>query len=757
MSASPDKLVDRELILCDNCRLDELGSIAATGASTKQNSVAYTDGSTTAIHSLHINPTVRHIALVGTDVHVGAALSGLASLLDDVNANSRKSTFAESEGRVFFQTSGVPRMVDDSGAAHTVDWATPLGAAANTAATSPATAASDNANGGTVAWSNPNNSFSSNDTYATAGPNAAEVTELLKVTNFSFAIPTGAQIVGIVASIERKQGTSSGPIFDSAVRLIKALVPVGDNKAVISTWPAADAAATYGSSSDLWGTTWTAAEINASGFGLGIAVVNSVSPGAVETASVDHITLTVYYRGAALVPAVSTIAGTLNSTYTYKSVFYDDEGNESSASEASAAVSPTNDAVNFTAIALGDSKTVGRRIYRKGGALAFYFRVLDIADNTSTTATDNLSDTDALSDAILLAGEVEGDPLNTRLGASTVVKFPAFYYDRLFWVQQSTNNLLWSRPAHPWAYPVEYQIPVGDEKEPTGLVPFLDDLIIFKPDGIWRLSGKNEGVFDLVRTPAAVGCDMPFTIVRLQDRIMFCNSKGLWYFDGVTARRATNRLDKFFDGQTWNGVSPISTNTTTNILAEAVYSNGIYSLAYSDNGSSLNNILEIDLDGGTITRIPKSGLRSLGINVAEQDVYIGDSSGFVRLIENATDDAGSSVAWAMQTKYVDPKRMSNKTFGAIELDIDTSGQSITPTVLFNQGGSSAALTAISTTTRTKVYCPIAASSGSRKGHNISVKLTGTLTTINESGSPAVTLYGIKIYYETLQQRARVSV
>jgi hypothetical protein len=52
---------------------------------------------------------------------------------------------------------------------------------------------------------------------------------------------------------------------------------------------------TYGSSTDLWGTTWTPADINAAGFGAALAVTEISSRGANETAHVDHITITVHY------------------------------------------------------------------------------------------------------------------------------------------------------------------------------------------------------------------------------------------------------------------------------------------------------------------------------------------------------------------------------------------------------------------------------------------------------------------------------
>ena len=140
-------------------------------------------------------------------------------------------------------------------------------------------------------------------------------------------------------------------------------------------------------------------------------------------------------------------------------------------------------------------------------------------------------------------------------------------------------------------------------------------------------------------------------------------------------------------------------------------------------------------------------------------VYYGDSSGFVKTLDDlsATNDATASVSWAFQTKFFDHARGSNKSYVALELEIDTSGQSVTPTVYFDGDMSTGtALTAISTSSRGMAYVPIVAAAA-RKARSISLKLSATLTTVNESNSPAVTLYGGKFYVEALKQRSRTAV
>jgi hypothetical protein len=71
---------------------------------------------------------------------------------------------------------------------------------------------------------------------------------------------------------------------------------VGNNKAVTpanslpNAWPDTDTYQMYGGSSDLWGTTWTPADINSPDFGFSFQAdaENSI-------ASIDHVRTTVYY------------------------------------------------------------------------------------------------------------------------------------------------------------------------------------------------------------------------------------------------------------------------------------------------------------------------------------------------------------------------------------------------------------------------------------------------------------------------------
>lgn len=170
---------------------------------------------------------------------------------------------------------------------------------------SPGTAA-NNTEAGTVAWSNPGNAVSSNNSAATmaAAKGTSKESHYLQVSDFAFGIPEGATITGIGVEIERKAALNSGAdwVADAALYLMKAGVRqssgAGKDKADnINNWPTVDTYKAYGGSADLWANTWTVADVNNSGFGVAFRCIAQPAT-AEQVASVDHIRVTVYYTEA---------------------------------------------------------------------------------------------------------------------------------------------------------------------------------------------------------------------------------------------------------------------------------------------------------------------------------------------------------------------------------------------------------------------------------------------------------------------------
>ena len=174
--------------------------------------------------------------------------------------------------------------------------------------------------GSTFKWQNTSNGSTQNDIYTSllftdvsnvlaAAPTSispADETNYLVCKNLDSNIPNDATIEGIKIYIDRYNSfTGDGTVIitDDAIYLTKnGTDTVGNNKSVGTVWPSTDTDtyATYGGVSDLWGTTWTASEINNDNFGVMIGPTIEFDGLTGEnggSAKVDHVYIEITYAG----------------------------------------------------------------------------------------------------------------------------------------------------------------------------------------------------------------------------------------------------------------------------------------------------------------------------------------------------------------------------------------------------------------------------------------------------------------------------
>lgn len=156
--------------------------------------------------------------------------------------------------------------------------------------------ASNNTSIGTISWSTTASACQSDDVRATASALLiGDKTNYLVLTGFGFNIPYPSAIDGIAIEVE---GSATGLlqiVKDYSIKIVKGGVITGTDHAGSANWPGSDAFSSYGSNADLWGTTWTESDINASNFGVAISA-NLTSLSVVPTARIDMVRVTVYYQ-----------------------------------------------------------------------------------------------------------------------------------------------------------------------------------------------------------------------------------------------------------------------------------------------------------------------------------------------------------------------------------------------------------------------------------------------------------------------------
>lgn len=147
-------------------------------------------------------------------------------------------------------------------------------------------------------WNNPSNVYTSNNVRATAnmaGPagSMTSYSKVLSITGYGFNLPTNTVVInGIQVGIERMASTANRIRFDH-VRLLNG--SANQNLATTTAWPTTEAYQNFGSTSNLWGGTWTRTNINSSSFGVRTQAFFYQGVSGSVTASIDHVRVTVTY------------------------------------------------------------------------------------------------------------------------------------------------------------------------------------------------------------------------------------------------------------------------------------------------------------------------------------------------------------------------------------------------------------------------------------------------------------------------------
>jgi hypothetical protein len=180
---------------------------------------------------------------------------------------------------------------------------------------------------GNTAWFSTERIVASDDSRASANPNALSQTYQLRATNFGFVndVPEGATIDGIEVRIERYGAAGAGggtsPILDEEARLVHGTAGssadnIGTDQITdslnVPTGAANEAYRTIGSATNKWGASLTAAMVRSTSFGVGYRANNGGS--SQLGIFVDHIEMRVHYTAPAITGSASATLAPLTSS-----------------------------------------------------------------------------------------------------------------------------------------------------------------------------------------------------------------------------------------------------------------------------------------------------------------------------------------------------------------------------------------------------------------------------------------------------------
>ncbi len=173
--------------------------------------------------------------------------------------------------------------------------------------------------GAEQAWMNTANAAGADHEYASFGDLSnvpGSHTDYLLSTGFGFDIPTGFQIKGIRVYVDNSD--ANNVTSDYSIRIMKNGVVGETERSTGALYSNTDTASqTYGGASDLWGESWSAADINANDFGVAIAAQRAVA-GKPTQGRIDDIRIVVYYIDPASLPSFTLPLNLVSFTATPK-------------------------------------------------------------------------------------------------------------------------------------------------------------------------------------------------------------------------------------------------------------------------------------------------------------------------------------------------------------------------------------------------------------------------------------------------------
>lgn len=184
-------------------------------------------------------------------------------------------------------------------------------------------------------------------------------------------------------------------------------------------------------------------------------------------------------------------------SHTYKITFLYYSGSEESNANASASAVCVNDATHtsnaLSAIPVGGYGVTGRNIYRDNNDGA-YTLLATINDNTTTTYSD-----------ILPIGSTP-TPLSITNGLPPVFKYVALYLSRLFVIDVTGKNIIWSNAGQPDVFNPANAIAGPQDDVMTAIYVFNGLPFVFGQHTVGTILGTTDGTFYYNPISTTTGC-----------------------------------------------------------------------------------------------------------------------------------------------------------------------------------------------------------------------------------------------------------
>lgn len=236
------------------------------------------------------------------------------------------------------------------------------------------------------------------------------------------------------------------------------------------------------------------------------------------------------------------------------------------------------------------------------------------------------------------------------------------------------NLLYYCKPKQPEYWPSLYFIEVGTKQLPlvTGVFHNGQPFVMSKTE-IFYVQGTGHGTFFPLPMKAKCGAQSIRGALSIAGKgIYHVGPDGIYLFaNGSDTKITEGSFGPIFRGETKNGIPGVSSLSTSWL---AVHRNHLY-FGYQSSGYVYpTNLLVVNLDTNKLAYFTYGvEFSAIANDNANERLLVGDSTGFVRVIESTahTTDAGVAISWELQSKdYMLQTRKHFPRF--IKYDVDAS-------------------------------------------------------------------------------------
>lgn len=250
-----------------------------------------------------------------------------------------------------------------------------------------------------------------------------------------------------------------------------------------------------------------------------------------------------------------------------------------------------------------------------------------------------------------------GDPVETdhaRPPAGKFVMGPA--YDGTCFILRG-NLLHYCKPKQPEYWPATYFVEVGPPQFPLVTGVFHNGQVyVLSQNEIYYVQGTGHGTFFPLPMKAKTGAQSVRGAVSVAGRgIYHTGPDGIYLFSsGSDVKVTEDALEPIFRGETVHDLPGVSDMSTSWLF---VHGNRLY-FGYASEGYDYPvNVLVFNLDTTRLAYYTYNDgatveIRAIAADTTNKRIVVGDTSGYVRVIESPsyTDDSGTAISFEVQSK-----------------------------------------------------------------------------------------------------------